>query len=153
MKIGESQGVSTTSHLSSEVISQLQHMSAAAFEVYRVRGSGFPTEVYRECLEIELGMREIPTQIKPTQTLSYKGHALVSKVTVDFICYDFIPIVVVVAEQITKEMVFTLENLLEAAKREVGLIVNFGAIAGLEHRRVVPKPRKRDVRIQLDSER
>jgi GxxExxY protein len=36
----------------------------AAFEVYNDRGFGLAEEIYQECMEIELGLRDIPFRSK-----------------------------------------------------------------------------------------
>ena len=48
----------------------------AGFEVYNQLGYGMAEEVYQQCLEIELGSREIPFKTKQELTLTYKGHTI-----------------------------------------------------------------------------
>ena len=42
----------------------------ACFEVYNEKGCGFLEPVYQECLEYELGLKDIPFQSKPSLHLS-----------------------------------------------------------------------------------
>src|SRR5689334_16408210 len=51
-------------------------LMGAAFEVYNDRGHGLAEEIYQECLEIELGLREISYQPKAEIKCFYKGREL-----------------------------------------------------------------------------
>ena len=59
----------------------------ACFEVYNEKGCGFLEPVYQECLEIELGLMEIPFCAQPGLELSYKGRRLKQRYVPDFICF------------------------------------------------------------------
>ena len=59
----------------------------ACFEVYNEMGCGFLEPVYQECLEIELGIQEIPFASQPVLDLEYKGVGLEKKYRPDFICF------------------------------------------------------------------
>ena len=48
----------------------------ACFEVYNEKGCGFTEPVYQECLEIELGIQQIPFEPQAHLPLSYKGRPL-----------------------------------------------------------------------------
>ena len=48
----------------------------ACFAVYKEKGCGFLEAVYQECLEIELGLQEIPFQPHVNLQLTYKGRIL-----------------------------------------------------------------------------
>jgi len=51
-------------------------LMGAAFEVYNERGYGLAEEIYQECLEIELALRQIPFIPKQELKCFYKGHEL-----------------------------------------------------------------------------
>ena len=48
----------------------------AAFEVYNQVGYGMAEAVYQECLEIELGLRDIPFESKRLRRFAYKEKPL-----------------------------------------------------------------------------
>lgn len=58
----------------------------ACFEVYKEKGCGFLEAVYQECLELELGDRNVPFLAKPMLALAYKGRPLKTKYQPDLIC-------------------------------------------------------------------
>jgi hypothetical protein len=45
----------------------------AAMEVYNVMGPGYLEEVYQECLERELALRDIPFESQPKLSLFYNS--------------------------------------------------------------------------------
>lgn len=45
----------------------------ACFEVYREKGCGFLEPVYQQCMEIELGLQDIPFTPQKALPLEYKG--------------------------------------------------------------------------------
>ena len=59
----------------------------ACFEVYNEKGCGFVESVYQECLEIELGIQQIPFVPQVELSLFYKDRPLIQKYKPDFICY------------------------------------------------------------------
>ncbi len=48
----------------------------ACFEVYNQKGYGFTEPVYKECLQIELALQQIPFLAQPILELEYKGTLL-----------------------------------------------------------------------------
>ena len=58
----------------------------ACFEVHNEKGCGFTELVYQECLEIELGMQQIPFEPQAHLPLSYKGRPLRQRFQPDFVC-------------------------------------------------------------------
>ena len=59
----------------------------AAFEVYNNRGYGLAEEIYQECLEIELGFRDIRFQPKAELRCYYKGKELKKRYIPTFSCW------------------------------------------------------------------
>ena len=64
------------------------NLVGAAIEVYNTLGHGFLEEVYQECLEIELRLRDIPFQSHPKLILSYKSKQLEKYYIPDLYVYD-----------------------------------------------------------------
>jgi GxxExxY protein len=108
----------------------------ACFEVYKEKGCGFNETVFQECLEIELGVREIPFKAQVEMPLSYKGHVLKSKFKTDLICYDKIIVELKAVSALVPEHRAQVLNYLNASKLELGLLVNFGHYPKVEHERL-----------------
>ena len=108
----------------------------ACFEVYKEKGSGFVESVYQECLEIELGLRNIPFKAQQELALAYKGRALKSKFKPDFICYDIIVLEIKAVSGLTDEHRAQVQNYLRATGLKLGLLVNFGHYPKVEYERI-----------------
>lgn len=114
----------------------------ACFEVYNEKGCGFLEPVYQECLELELGLQEIPFIPKPSLALVYKGHPLKHRYEPDVICFDNIVIEIKAVKKLIDEHRAQLINYLNATGLEVGLLINFGHHPKLEYERIVNTPKK-----------
>ncbi|MDH3716846.1 MAG: GxxExxY protein [Planctomycetota bacterium] len=109
----------------------------ACFEVYNEKGCGFLEPVYQECLEIELGLQEIPFDAKKPLTLEYKGHKLKKTYEPDFVCFGKIIVEIKAISSLTDDHRAQLLNYLNATGFKVGLLVNFGHYPKLEYERMV----------------
>jgi GxxExxY protein len=108
----------------------------ACFEVYKEKGSGFVESVYQECLEIELGLRNIPFKAQQELALTYKGRPLKSKFKPDFICYDKVVLEIKAVGGLTDEHWAQVQNYLRATGLKLGLLVNFGHYPKVEYERI-----------------
>jgi len=115
----------------------------ACFEVYNEKGCGFLEPIYHECLEIELGLRGIPFESKAVLALDYKRRPLRKKYEADFICYGEVILEIKAVSQLTDDHRAQLINYLNATKKKVGLLVNFGGHRGLEFERFVNEGRSK----------
>jgi GxxExxY protein len=122
----------------SNIIHKLEsyEIMGACFEVYKEKGSGFLESVYQECLDIELGDRQIPFIAHPPLALTYKGRPLKSTFTPDFICYDKIVVELKAVSGLTNEHRAQVQNYLRATKLQLGLLVNFAHYPKLEYERI-----------------
>jgi GxxExxY protein len=109
----------------------------ACFEVYKEKGCGFLEAVYQECLEMELGLQEIPFQPQADLHLSYKGRPLVQFYTPDFICFEKIIVEIKAVSCLADEHRAQLHNYLKATGMRVGFLVNFGHYPKLEYERII----------------
>lgn len=109
----------------------------ACFEVYKEKGSGFLEGVYQECLEIELGLREVPFRPQTSLDLSYKGRELKQKHVPDFICFGQIILEIKAVSQLHDEHRAQVHNYLKATGFKLGLLVNFGHYPQVEYERIV----------------
>lgn len=105
-------------------------------EVYNILGYGFKEEVYQEALEKELTLRQIPFEHQPQIHIYYKGEKLEKFYQADIICYGKIIVELKALSELIGENEQQLLNYLKATKMEVGMLLNFGATEGLEHKRM-----------------
>ena len=109
----------------------------AVFEVYREMGCGFLEAVYQECLEKELGFREIPFFAQKELKLIYKGEALERTYKPDLICFDSIIVELKAVKELGDEHRAQLHNYLKATGMKLGLLVNFGHYPKVEIERII----------------
>jgi GxxExxY protein len=109
----------------------------ACFEVYKELGCGFLEAVYQECLDIELGIQEIPFRPKAELTLIYKGRTLEQRYEPDFICWEKIIVEIKAVTDLADDHRAQLHNYLKATGHRLGILVNFGHYPKLEWERIV----------------
>jgi GxxExxY protein len=99
-------------------------------EVYALIGACF--EVYNE-----LGSREIPFVEKPKLPIHYKRVLLTKKYEPDFVSYEKIIMEIKAVSALADEHRAQVHNYLKASSFKAGLLVNFGRLKTLEHKRIV----------------
>ena len=109
----------------------------ACFEVYKEKGCGFLEPVYQECLEIELGLKNIPFQSQVKLDIEYKGKVLKHRYVPDFICYGKIILEIKAVSYVTDGHRAQVHNYIKATGYKLGLLVNFGHYPKLEYERIV----------------
>lgn len=112
-------------------------LMGAAFDVCNEVGSGFLEEVYQECMEIELGMRNIPFESQKELTLHYKGKILRKKYIPDFHVSGEIVVEIKAVKKLLPEHEAQLINYLKATRKRVGYLINFCSAAELEWKRII----------------
>jgi GxxExxY protein len=108
----------------------------ACFDVYNEKGCGFHEPVYHDCMEIELGLRQIPYVHEPAFQLSYKGIPLKHTYSPDFTCWNHIVLELKACERLSDDHIAQVLNYLHATGCELGLLVNFGHYPKLEYKRI-----------------
>ena len=108
----------------------------AAMEVHRQLGCGFLEPVYQEAMAIELATREIPFIREIKLGVAYKGQALNTRYSPDFICFDSVVVELKALSRMGGTEEAQVITYLRATGHEVGLLLNFGT-RSLEHRRFV----------------
>ena len=93
-------------------------------EVHRQLGPGLMAEAYRECLALELRMREIIFQRDHPLPIGYKGHRVDSAVRVDFFVENCV-IVSTSLPDLGEAHKEHMKNVLRLTGIETGLLVNF----------------------------
>ncbi len=104
---------------------ELPHLIiGACMEVHRQLGPGLMAEAYRECLALELRMREIIFQRDHPLPIGYKGHRVDSAVRVDFFVENCV-IVSTSLPDLGEAHKEHMKNVLRLTGIETGLLVNF----------------------------
>ena len=109
----------------------------AAMAVYNDKGHGFLEPVYQECMEIELGIRNIQMSAQVPFPLAYRGRALKQKYVADLVCYEQIIVEVKAVSALCDSHRSQVLNYLKASGLELGLLINFGHPGRLEYERIV----------------
>ncbi len=109
----------------------------ACFEVYNQMGCGFLEAVYQECLSLELEACSIPFSAQQALAIKYKKQPLNCTYVPDFVCYGKIILEIKALKELNNEHRSQVHNYLKATGLKLGLLVNFGHSAKLEHERIV----------------
>ena len=109
----------------------------AAFEVYNDRGFGLAEDIYQECMEIELSLREIPFRAKQELACFYKGRELKKRYIPDLLVFANIVVELKAVSQLLPEHEAQLINYLRITKQPLGYLINFGKAGGLDFKRII----------------
>lgn len=98
----------------------------ACMEVHNELGNGFLEPVYQEALEEEFKIQGIPYVREKLFPVMYKGKQLKKEYYADFVCYDDIIVELKAVSVLSKPHKAQVLNYLNAANKEIGLLINFG---------------------------
>ena len=98
----------------------------ACMEVHNELGNGFLEPVYQEALEEEFKIQGIPYVWETLLPVMYKGKQLKKEYYADFVCYDDIIVELKAVSVLSKPHKAQVLNYLNAANKEIGLLINFG---------------------------
>jgi GxxExxY protein len=115
---------------------QTHAVIGAALEVHNVLGPGYLEAVYQEALEIEFDLREIPHVVQPQIPVEYKGRQLTKYYQPDFLVFDRVVLEIKAQLALGSVEEAQIINSLRCCRKEVGLLINFGATS-LEWKRFV----------------
>lgn len=96
----------------------------AAVEVHRVLGPGFLESIYEEAMALELALRQVPFERQVPINVSYKT-ALVGEGRLDLLVSDSLIVELKAVERLLPIHQAQLMSYLKAARRPVGLLINF----------------------------
>ncbi|MBI5663163.1 MAG: GxxExxY protein [Ignavibacterium album] len=105
-------------------------------EIHKILGKGFLEIVYKDALEHEFKLRNIPFQREKEFSINYKNYILPHKYYADFVVYNEIILEVKAVNGIVDEFIKQTLNYLAISKCKLGLIVNFGE-ESLKYKRIV----------------
>ena len=98
----------------------------ACMEVHNELGNGFLEPVYQEALEEEFKIQGISYVREKLLPVMYKGKQLKKEYYADFVCYDDIIVELKAVSVLSKPHKAQVLNYLNAANKEIGLLINFG---------------------------
>lgn len=98
----------------------------ACMEVHNELGNGFLEPVYQEALEEEFKIQGIPYVREKLLPVMYKGKQLKKEYYADFVCYGDIIVELKAVSVLSKPHKAQVLNYLNAANKEIGLLINFG---------------------------
>ena len=104
-----------------------------AYTVFNKLGFGFLESVYRKAMVIELGKSDLNVEAeKPLKV--YYGDKIVGDFYVDLYINEAVVVELKSVQNLNKEHEVQLVNYLNALKKEIGLLINFGP-SGIEIKR------------------
>ena len=115
---------------------QTYQIIGAGMAVHRELGCGFLEPVNRAAFTIELEQRGIPFVREAPLPVRYRDRLLPVFYRVDFICYGEILVELKALQSIGHVEEAQLINYLRVARRNRGLLLNFGA-PSFQHKRIV----------------
>ena len=98
----------------------------ACMEVHNELGNGFLEPVYQEALEEEFKIQGIPYVREKLLPVMYKGKQLKKEYYADFVCYDDIIVELKAVSVLSKPHKAQVLYYINAANKEIGLLINFG---------------------------
>ena len=98
----------------------------ACIEVHNELGNGFLEPVYQEALEEEFKLQHIPYEREKLLPIIYKGKKLTKEYYADFLCFDEIIVELKAVSILSKPHKAQVLNYLNAADKDIGLLINFG---------------------------
>lgn len=113
-----------------------------AMEVHRHLGNGFPEFIYQRALAIEMDLQDLNYQREYEMEVVYKNF-LIGKRRADFFVENEIMVELKAVIELENLHLAQAINYLEASKKNVGLLINFGNTS-LQFKRVMkPKQSKK----------
>jgi GxxExxY protein len=106
------------------------------FEVHNTLGKGFMEILYKDALEYEFDLANIPYKREVKYDVHYKDKKLNHPYYADFVVYDKIILEVKAVSVIREEFLTQTINYLKVSDNKLGLLVNFGE-PSLTFKRVV----------------
>jgi len=97
----------------------------AAMEVHKHLGPGLHVEAYRDCLALELRMREIIFQRDVPLSFDFKGHWIRNAATLDFVVEGVMLLKIEAVDKLEPAHKQVLNSYLRLSGHECGFLINF----------------------------
>lgn len=95
-------------------------------EVYNELGPGFLEVVYKDALEVEFQLNNIPYSREKIFEIKYKGRLLPRRYQADFVVYDQIILEVKHFKSLSSDNLAQTLNYLKVTGLKLGILANFG---------------------------
>jgi GxxExxY protein len=105
-------------------------------EVHNQLGHGFSEIVYKDALEYEFQLNDIPYRREKEYGVNYKGKILAHSFYADFVVFDKIILEVKCVKHLVDEHESQAINYLKVSNNRLALLVNFSR-GKLEHKRII----------------
>ena len=105
-------------------------------EVHRNLGRGLLEIVYKDALEYEINLNNIPFAREKEYEIKYKNIILSHKFYADFVVYENIILEIKAVNSFAEDFTKQVLNYMAIAKSKLGILVNFGE-ASLRYKRFV----------------
>jgi GxxExxY protein len=105
-------------------------------EVHRHLGSGLLKIVYKDALEYEFRMNDIPFEREKEYFIEYKNIVLAHKFYADFVVYNNIILEIKAVKEIVDAHMAQTLNYIKLVNGRLGIVANFGNTS-LQHKRVI----------------
>ena len=106
------------------------------FEVHKTLGKGFSEIVYKDALEFEFGINNIPYEREKEYSVNYKNTILKHRFYADFVLYKSIILEVKTVDCFNNSHYNQCLNYLKVSNNELALLVNFNSNS-LEYKRII----------------
>jgi GxxExxY protein len=104
-----------------------------AYRVYNQLGFGFLESVYKKAMEIELSNEKLKAEAEKHLRVYYNNH-IVGEFSVDLFIEDLVVVELKAVQNLIKDHEVQLVNYLNALRKDIGLLINFGP-SGVEVKR------------------
>ncbi len=105
-------------------------------EAHGILGKGHSELVYKDALEYEFSVNQIPFSREKSYKIQYKDIILPRRYNADFVVYDKIILELKAIESLTNGHIKQTLNYLAASKLKLGLLINLGEDS-LAHKRII----------------
>ena len=109
-----------------------------AYTVYKKLGFGFLESVYRKAMVIELTRADLKVEEEKPLRVYYDGY-VVGNFSADLFVGETVVVELKSVQNMVQEHEVQLVNYLNAVKKDIGLLINFGP-SGVEVKRKYKKP-------------
>jgi GxxExxY protein len=106
------------------------------FEVHKNLGKGFSEIVYKDAIEYEFQLQNIPYEREKEFSVSYKNTTLKHKFYADFVVYNNIILEIKTVDCFNNGHFNQCLNYLKVSKNKLAILVNFNLIS-LEYKRII----------------
>jgi len=107
-----------------------------AFEVYKELGPFYRESIYQRAMEIALGQKGLSFQREVQVPVTFRS-VQVGRARLDLIVDERVVVELKAVETIHPKFSSQVIHYLSASGLELGFVVNFGALMGLEYKRLV----------------